>query len=201
MNDGGPLIPGYIDVAGQTDRMYKPGVTLRAWLAGQAIAGVDCVSCPNSLESIAIRGAGRCSDSGIGEIQVTRTKIGSIATDTASLLLIDPFQALRRPEWVGTDCQSPAYDELTELRFPSQPEEVKALRKTAISKLGTTVPLSPEERSALLAQPLRHEPIVPFHGGLAISIDSDGWYDVYAEYDDHGMARIVIELTGDPDED
>lgn len=48
--------------------VHHPGMTLRAYLAAQAIAGVDCVSCPNSLESIAIH-AVALADAVIHELQ------------------------------------------------------------------------------------------------------------------------------------
>lgn len=40
INDGGPAFPHDNQVCGNGHRMARPGMTLRQWYAGQALAGI-----------------------------------------------------------------------------------------------------------------------------------------------------------------
>lgn len=118
-----------------------------------------------------------------------RIKLGSFWTDTASLLLGDPCQLLpprgqERLTW--EDFQEQVARASQALAPP--PRQI-----TGPDGVRLTLPwLSSPPPGMVLS--------VPGHGAEAavrVQVDSDGYYPVYLEYDEHGQpCRVVIELGG-----
>jgi hypothetical protein len=123
---------------------------------------------------------------------MTRTFLGAIYTDTASLLLVDPCRVLRNPE-----SETPSYDELMERVFPPDPPERVAEWDTLFGKMTSKdEKLTDDEFDRLKVLTMRAPPprSLPFADGLYVRGDNDGYYHVWLETEGD-TARVVIELT------
>lgn len=128
-----------------------------------------------------------------------RTKLCSVWSDTASLIVGDPCQLLTD---VRLGRRVPTYNDLLGLVFPERPqgdrERVKEL-------LGRGDQLSQSDLKELIeesASATSNKVVTLLNerggaGAVYIQTGCDGYYPVYLEYDSKGEGvRIVIELGG-----